>query len=75
MITTITTKGQTVVPSSLRKKYGLAGGTRLEWIDTGELFKVIPVPKNVIKTLRGCARGEKLTQKLLRARKEDKSLD
>lgn len=75
MKTTVTKKGQTVIPAALRKKYDLSEGTKLAWIDTGELFKVIPVPKNLIKSLRGCARGEKLTEKLLKARKEDKSLE
>lgn len=76
MKTTITKKGQTVVPSSLRKKYGLSEGSQLEWLDTGDLLlKVIPLPKNIIKSLRGCAKGEQLTQKLLKARKEDKSLE
>lgn len=75
MKTTITSKGQTVVPSYLRKKYNLSEGSQLEWIDTGEIFKVIPVPKNIIKALRGCAKGENLTRKLLKARKEDKSFD
>ena len=75
MLTKMTSKGQTVVPASLRRKYGVGKGTRLEWIDTGELFKVIPIPANVVKALRGSARGEKLTGKLLRARKEDKNFE
>ncbi len=75
MITKITSKGQTVVPSHLRRKYELTGGSRLEWIDTGEILKVIPVKKDVMKALRGCAKGENLTGKLLKARKEDKSLE
>ena len=69
MKTTITERGQTVVPSVLRKKYGLPKGTELERLDTGDLIKVVPVPKDLIKSLRGCAKGEKLTQKLLKARK------
>ena len=75
MLSSVTQKGQTVVPAPLRKKYGLSQGTQLEWIDTGELLKVIPVPRDVIKTLRGCAKGENLTSKLLKSRKEDKSLE
>lgn len=75
MKTTVTKKGQTVVPAELREKYDLSEGTKLEWIDTGDLIKVIPIPKNLIKSLKGCARGEKLTEKLLKARKEDKSFE
>ena len=55
VITKITSKGQTVVPSNFKREYELTGGSLLEWIDTGEILKVIPVPKDVMKALRGCA--------------------
>jgi len=75
MKSTITRKGQVVIPSPLRKKYGLDGGTEVEWIDTGQVIKVIPIPKDLLKALRGSAKGENLTKHLLAERKEDKSLE
>ncbi|MEK6777925.1 MAG: AbrB/MazE/SpoVT family DNA-binding domain-containing protein [bacterium] len=71
----VTQKGQTVIPSDLRKKYGIDVGTEIEWIDTGKGIKMIPIPKDVIKTLRGSAKGENLTRELLSERKKDKDLE
>ena len=71
MRTTVTKKAQTVVPAALRERYGIKGGDFLEWIDDGQVIKVIPLPADPIKALRGSARGEKLVEKLLASRRED----
>ncbi|GBD99727.1 hypothetical protein BMS3Abin07_01768 [bacterium BMS3Abin07] len=73
MKTTVTRKGQTVIPAYIRKKYGIFEGLTIQWIDTGETITVVPIPKDGIKTLRGAAKGEKLLKKLLRERKADRS--
>ena len=70
--TLITKRGQTVVPALLRKKYGIREGDRLVWLDDGETIKVIPIPADVIRALRGRGRGEKLVDALLKARQEDR---
>lgn len=71
----ITKKGQVVIPVALRKKYKIETGTRMIWIDTGTLIKVIPIPKDPIGALRGCSEGEELTKGLLKIRREDKDLE
>lgn len=60
MKTKVTQRGQTVVPAALRARYGIEEGDRLEWIDDGEVIKVIRVPADSITALRGTARGEDL---------------
>lgn len=70
-----TKKGQVVIPVALRKKYKIETGTRMIWIDTGTIIKVIPIPKDPIDALRGCSEGEELTKELLKIRKEDKGLE
>ncbi len=70
--TLITKRGQTVVPAPIRKKYGIREGDRLVWLDDGEIIKVIPIPADVIRALRGRGRGEKLVDLLLIARQEDR---
>ncbi len=75
MKSTITRKGQVIIPSPLWKKYGLDGGTEVEWIDTGKVIKVIPIPKDLIKALRGSAKGENLTKHLLAERNKDRSIE
>jgi AbrB family looped-hinge helix DNA binding protein len=72
MRTTVTKRAQTVVPAKLRKRYGIKGGDFLEWIDDGKVIKVIPIPGDPIKALRGSARGEKLVKRLWESRQEDR---
>lgn len=75
MRTTITKRAQTVVPALLRERYGIKGGDFLEWIDDGQVIKVVPIPADPIKALRGSAKGEKLLERLLASRQEDKELE
>ena len=71
MRTTVTKRAQTVVPAALRERYGIKDGDFLEWIDDGQTIKVIPIPADPIKALRGSARGERLVEKLLASRQQD----
>lgn len=72
MKTSVTRRGQTVIPSPIRRKYDIDEKTSLQWIDTGETIKVIPIPRDVRGALRGIARGERLLETLLEERKVDK---
>jgi AbrB family looped-hinge helix DNA binding protein len=72
MQTTITKRGQTVVPADIRKRYAIQAGDQLVWLDDGEVIRVIPVPVDPVKALRGCAQGENLLTALLRERREDR---
>ena len=73
MITTVTKRAQTVVPAAIRERYGIKGGDSLEWIDDGQVIKVIPIPQDPVEALRGCARGEGLLERLLESRREDRN--
>ena len=75
MRTKVTKRAQTVVPAALRERYGIKGGDFLEWIDDGQVIKVIPIPADLIRALRGSARGEKLVERLLESRREDGALE
>jgi AbrB family looped-hinge helix DNA binding protein len=70
--TTVTRRGQTVIPAKLRSRYALRDGTQIEWLDTGSGLKVIPVPADPIAALRGRGRGERLTERLLAERRRDR---
>lgn len=72
MHTTLTKRGQTVVPAKIRKRYNLKEGDRLAWIDTGQGIKVIPIPADPISALRGSAKGAHLLDALYRYRKEER---
>lgn len=75
MRTRVTKRAQTSVPSSIRKRYGIGEGDMLEWVDDGQAIRVIPIPADPIRALRGRARGENLVQTLLAVREGDRQLD
>jgi bifunctional DNA-binding transcriptional regulator/antitoxin component of YhaV-PrlF toxin-antitoxin module len=72
MKTAVTKRGQTVIPSPIRRRYAIDEKTFLQWIDTGETIKVIPIPRDVMGSLRGIAKGERLLDTLLEERERDK---
>ncbi|MFA5058056.1 MAG: AbrB/MazE/SpoVT family DNA-binding domain-containing protein [Opitutaceae bacterium] len=41
MTSTVTVKGQTVVPKALRKHYGIKPGSTLEWRPEGDSIRVV----------------------------------
>ena len=71
MQTAVTKRGQTVIPALLRKRYSIDEGTQLVWLDDGETIRVVPVPADSLRALRGRGRGEGLTEKLLAERQQD----
>ncbi|CAN5893748.1 hypothetical protein BH24DEI2_BH24DEI2_09490 [soil metagenome] len=73
MRTTVTGRGQTVIPSDIRKRYGITEGDTLVWLEDPSGIKVIPVPHDPVSALRGRGKGEKLTQALLTKRREDRT--
>lgn len=72
MQTTVTKRGQTVIPAPIRKRYHIQEGDHLVWIDDGESIRVIPVAHDPISALRGRGRGERLVERLLAARQADR---
>jgi AbrB family looped-hinge helix DNA binding protein len=72
MNTSVTKRGQTVIPAAIRKRYQIQAGDRLVWLDDGATIRVVPVPADPVRALRGCGRGERLVERLLAARQEDR---
>jgi AbrB family looped-hinge helix DNA binding protein len=72
MQTAITKRGQTVIPAPIRKRYHIQAGDNLVWLDDGQTIRVVPVPADPIRALRGRGRGEALVERLLAARREDR---
>jgi AbrB family looped-hinge helix DNA binding protein len=72
MRTTVTQRGQTVIPAALRRLYGIGEGTEIEWLDIGNALKVIPIPTDPVGALRGSGKGERLLEKLLTERRRDR---
>lgn len=73
MRTTVTSRGQTVVPARIRRNHAIRSETLLEWIDDGETIRVVPVPPDPISAAIGLTAG--LGEKLLRERRQDRDAE
>jgi len=51
-------KGWVVIPSALRKKYGLKPGATVQVVDYGGVLALVPALKNVVKDGAGLLKGE-----------------
>jgi AbrB family looped-hinge helix DNA binding protein len=71
METTVTKRGQTVIPAPIRKRHHIREGDRLAWIDDGVTIRVVLVPADPVAALEGSARGERLVERLLAERRQD----
>src|SRR3954453_309901 len=71
MRTTVTQRGQTVVPAKIRRDYGIEPQTRLEWIDDGYTIRVIPIPEDPVRAARGSSHG--LGRRLLAERERERA--
>ena len=71
MRSTITARGQTVVPAPIRERFRLGPSTRLEWIVEGDgTIRVVPVELDPIAAFRGSGTGGS-TERLLAERRHD----
>ena len=66
METTVTSRGQTVVPAKIRREHKIRPKMKLEWIDDGETIRVVPMPSDSIRAAKGTTKG--LRRALLRNR-------
>ena len=72
---TVTTKGQLVIPVRLRRKYGIRKGTRVVFVEEKHRLVLQPVTREYIHSLRGILKGgPSALEFLLKERKEDREL-
>lgn len=72
METLVTKNGRTTIPTAIRKRHHIKEGDRLVWVDDGQVIRVIPVSADPIAALRGSGQGQKLLDRLLQNRSEDR---
>jgi bifunctional DNA-binding transcriptional regulator/antitoxin component of YhaV-PrlF toxin-antitoxin module len=77
MTTTVSSRGQTVIPAEIRQRHALTEQSRLAWIDDGQTIRVVPLPAQGNKYGRGIAKDLNLSEALLaeraRERKRERS--
>jgi AbrB family looped-hinge helix DNA binding protein len=70
MRSTITERGQTVVPAEIRRRFHLGPADRLEWVVDDGTIRVVPVLANPVEAFRGQGHGG-ATRRLLASRRKD----
>ncbi len=69
----MTTRGRIVIPSNIRKRYGLKPGIKVHFIDRGNEILLLPVTKAYIRSVRGILKSKtSMTRKLLKERALDR---
>ena len=72
MRSTITARGQTVIPAEIRQKFNLTPADRLEWVVDSTGIHVKPVQKDPIQAFRGRGCGGAV-ERLLAERAKDRN--
>ena len=57
-VSTVTTKGQLVIPSKLRRKYAIREGTQVAFLEEENRLVLQPITSEFIRSLRGFLKGE-----------------
>jgi AbrB family looped-hinge helix DNA binding protein len=73
--TSVTRKGQTVVPAPIRKRFNIKANSKLVWSTDGKVIEVTPIPADPIRALRGSTEKRGFLRQLLKSRREDKNLE
>ena len=76
METTASQKGQIVIPSSIRRKFEIKDGTRIqiEIDEKGHRIILTPITREYIHSLRGKFKGKGLLKALMAEKKRERDL-
>lgn len=72
MRSTITERGQTVIPAAIRRQFNLSPAHKLQWVVEGQSIKVVPVKGDPIAAFRGSGPGGS-TQRLIEERRLERA--
>lgn len=71
MAVTVSSKGQLVIPASVRKRYHIVPGSRVEVLDIGQEIVLVPIPKHAFRASRGLLKGYSVRE-FLRWRQQER---
>lgn len=76
METIATSKGQIVIPSSIRRKFGIKEGTRIQITVNDKTHEIVlkPITREYIHSIRGKFRGKGLLKALMADRKKERDI-
>ncbi|MEW6701612.1 MAG: AbrB/MazE/SpoVT family DNA-binding domain-containing protein [Bacteroidota bacterium] len=71
----VTSKGQLVIPSKMRRRFGIKPGTRVNFFEEEDGIKIIPITAELIDTNKGFMKtGGKLLKALMEEKKKERKL-
>jgi AbrB family looped-hinge helix DNA binding protein len=71
----VTSKGQLVIPSKLRRKFGIKPGTMVNFFEEEDGIKIIPLTPEVISSNKGFLGTKgKLLKALMEEKKKEREL-
>ena len=69
---TVTPKGQIVIPKEIRARYGIIKATIIHWIQKGEGVLMIPDSEDAVIAAKGMIPKSGLIEKLMQSRRADR---
>ena len=74
-VSTVTTKGQLVIPAKLRRKYAIRKGTLVSFFEEENRLVLQPITPEFIRSLRGClSKDSSALEILLEERRRERKL-
>lgn len=74
-VSTVTTKGQLVIPAKLRRKYSIRKGTQVAFVEEENRLVLQPLTPDFVRSLRGSLKGDPSALRiLLDERKRERQL-
>jgi AbrB family looped-hinge helix DNA binding protein len=64
-VSTVTTKGQLVIPAKLRRKYAIREGTQVAFLEEENRLVLQPLTPEFVRSLRGSAKADPSALKIL----------
>lgn len=64
-VSTVTTKGQLVIPAKLRRKYSIRKGTQVAFVEEENRLVLQPLTPEFVRSLRGSLKADPSALKLL----------
>jgi AbrB family looped-hinge helix DNA binding protein len=72
----VSTRGQTVIPKEIREALGLKEGQKLAWVLREGNLRLIPIPEDPVRALRGILKDSKYTfDDFMRERNEERAYE
>lgn len=69
----VSEKGWVVIPKEMRERHGLGKGSRVQFVEYGQILALVPLPNDPVEALHGMfAGGDSLTDELLEERARER---